>query len=139
MASSTAKAILKHIIETVGCPESFDSDKNNTALALTYPESCNMYHSSSENTALVLDLVRMKFCQKRNNVVLARNDHGPHVQGVCMHRNVVYTLFFFSAKFRCINGEMCGASCQLYGWRMHVSTAADPLATRRGDAGKLLK
>ena len=32
---------------------------------------------------------------------------------------------------------MCGALCQLHGWRTHVSTAIVTLATLRGDAGKL--
>ncbi len=49
---------------------------------------------------------------------------------------------FSSLTFRCSKSEMtmgmCGAPRQLHGWRMHVSTAFDPLATLRGNAGKLL-
>ena len=37
-----------------------------------------------------------------------------------------------------MTAETCGAPRQLHGWRMHVSTAIVPLATLRGDAGKLL-
>ena len=58
-------------------------------------------------------------------------------------RTKTWRTLFFTATFRCIKSEMtvemCGASRQLHGWRTHISTAVDPLATLRGDAGKLNK
>ena len=59
----------------------------------------------------------------------------------CVRTNMWRTSFS-TLTFRCMKREMtvemCGAPHQLYGWRTHVSTAIVPLATLRGDAGKLL-
>ena len=108
-----------------------------------------VYHRGRENAALPLQQrTSLHPCYIHASCLInpwlsqrhAAANLGPHVSMLLSHKNVVTS--FSTPTFRCIKSEMtvemCGAPRQLHGWHTHVSTAIVPLATLRGDAGKLL-